>query len=58
MVHTPAQVCIHEDITPNPRQIKRMTASESGKMNCRRYLYSINFSSAHSFEIVQTLQSS
>ena len=41
-----------------PKQIRRMTASAPGKMNCRRYLHSINFLSAHSFKIVQTLKSS
>ena len=58
IVYDPVRVCSHEDITPKPKQIRRMTASAPGKMNCRRYLYSINFSSAHSFKIVQTLKSS
>ena len=58
IVYDPVRLCSHEDITPKPKQIRRMTASAPGKMNCRRYLYSINFSSAHSFKIVQTLKSS
>ena len=33
IVYDPVRVCSHEDITPKPKQIRRMTASTPGKMN-------------------------